>query len=154
MRCGLVLVVPFAHGQTPAPTVDVTVTASTTDATDNWIGAEYPDTSGGSDATCSAYAGCTDCDVPLPAQAILQFNDLLVPEGGTLVDATLQLWTTDTTFSGPAAWRMEMAWDDATTWNSIGGGVTVGGGWVYSFALISPTANAFVTVDVTADVTH
>ncbi|MEO0986308.1 MAG: glycerophosphodiester phosphodiesterase family protein, partial [Cyanobacteria bacterium J06639_14] len=122
-----------------------------TDATDNNIFAEFPDTPGGD---------VTDISVDLddggfPTQALLQFNDIALPEGVTLESASLTVFTNSASGGTVSAFRMLEAWDDGSTWNSFGGdGVQADGieaSSETSFTIPQPTDETLLTIDVTED---
>ena len=123
-----------------------------TNAIDNNIRGDAPDTPGGSvvDITVDLSDG------GFPTQGLLQFSDITIPEGATLESATLSVYTNSSSGGTVSAFRMLQAWDDSSTWNSFGGdGVQADGTEASSetsFTIPQPVDETLLNLDVTADV--
>lgn len=62
-------------------------------------------------------------------QALVKAPSLAIPDGKTLVSASLTFYTNDVSSGTISAYRMTQSWDESSTWNSFGGdGVTPGDG--------------------------
>jgi len=88
-------------------------------------------------------------------QALVKASTLAIPDGTTLVSASLTFYTNVATKGTISAYRMTQSWSASSTWSSFGGnGVNPGteSSSSLSFTIANPVDETFVTVDVTADV--
>jgi len=132
--------------------IDGIETVEFTNAVDNNIIAATPDTPGGDVDDISVDLD----DDGLPTQGLLRFEDLEIPEGATLTNATLQVFTNSASDGTISAFQMIQDWDDSSTWNSFGGdGVQADGveaASTASFTISQPADDTLLELDVTADV--
>jgi len=133
---------------------------------DTWVNQQSPNASYGNSETRTS-----DDDVAnslfsdYRGQALLRFDNIVgahaVPVGSTVVNATLVIDIVDdidTPFFNPGfiVHPVIRAWDEASTWNSLGGGLTVGadlGQQIASFVGDnSPDSDSMRRLDITATV--
>jgi len=130
------------------------------DAVDTWLESAAPGTTHGSAVQLVA-------DGSPASQTCVKFASLFgsgpnqVPPGVTVLSAKLLLLTGpssangDSSLSAMQAHRMIAPWSDASTWNSLAGGVSaddVEAAAVPAFRLIPNVLDAWAVFDVTADV--
>ena len=132
--------------------VSEVATTISADAVDNNIVAADPDAAGGDvvDITVDLNDGGA------PTQGLLRFEDISIPEGSVLTEASLQVFTNSASGGTVSAFQMIEAWDNDSTWNSFGGdGVQADGveaASEVSFTIPQPTDETLLTIDVTSDV--
>ncbi|MEM6350939.1 MAG: glycerophosphodiester phosphodiesterase family protein [Cyanobacteria bacterium P01_D01_bin.14] len=91
-----------------------------------------------------------------PTQALVKFDDIALPDGATLVEASLSLYTNSASDGTISAYRMVQEWERGTaTWNSFVDGVQPDGTEAAtdaSFTIPQPADETLLTLDVTNDV--
>jgi hypothetical protein len=127
---------------------------------DTEVRAASPDSPNGSATTFRADA--SDGDPAGPVHGLLRFDDIIGTEEGQvsptagIASATLTLNVTNPG-SGATVHRMATAWDESSTWNSLGAGIQADGVEAVAVADVSLGANnsseniatGFTTIDVT-----
>ena len=97
-----------------------------------------PDLNRGADATVTV-------DNDPVSHDLLRFDNLIgsqIPLGAVVVNATLRMYTVNQAPSAPRFHRMLVPWTEASTWNSMGGGVSANN-------IEAETAFENITLDVT-----
>jgi len=120
-------------------------------AADTWLYAGTPDTT---------YEALDDLSVdrfvinPFEGQALLKFDLSSIPSGAAIDSAVLRLFTNSGSSGNIRAYQMIHAWDNTSTWNLLGGGISPNGivaSSTASFTLVSPPHRQFIYQDVTVD---
>lgn len=130
-------------------------TATFQTGADTYIHSYNPNTSYGTATSLNI-----DTDDPVGSggfeQSLISFPSLIgsnvgqIPFGSTILSAKLQLNVTNVG-NTVNLYRMVTGWTDASTWNSLGGGVQIGTETVHSIdASFTPSATGLYTVDVTS----
>jgi hypothetical protein len=133
---------------------------------DTWINQQSPNTSyGNSDTRTSDDDVSNSLFSDYRGQALLRFDGIVgngaIPVGSTVVSATLLLDVVDdidTPLYNPnfIVHPVIRAWDEASTWNSLGGGLTVGADLGAQIATFSgdnsPNSESMRRIDITQTV--
>lgn len=107
---------------------------------DTWLSQDAPNSSFGNNGTIVVDDDTTNSIFSdRRGQGLLKFEGAVtpdgasgsVPEGATILSATLRLWVTDdadTPFADPDfdVYMMTRDWDESSTWNSMNGGLNAG----------------------------
>jgi len=136
------------------PSCATTVSVDLSAAADTWLYAGTPDTT---------YEALDDLSVDLSVtgsfegQALLKFDLSSIPSGAAIDSAVLRLYSNSGSPGNIRAYQMIQAWDDTSTWNSLGSGISPDGieaSSTASFMLVSPMNNQFIYQDVTVDLSY
>jgi hypothetical protein len=85
------------------------------------------------------------------SEGLLQFNDFTLPANAVIQSAQLNFYTTSNTDGPVNFYQMTGPWSTSSTWNSLGGGITVGTNTAASpAASASSIAKGALSLDVTA----
>lgn len=90
-------------------------------------------------------------------QTLIQFDDIIgsnpgqIPLGSTITNAMLNFYVYNGSSEERQVYQMTAGWDGSTTWNSMGGGVTVGSQTTGSpVASYTQSAGGFFGIDVSS----
>ncbi len=131
---------------------------------DTWVSQQNPNTSyGENDTRVSDDDTANSFFSDFRGQALIRFDDLVgagaVPEGAQVLSATLVLDIpddVDAPFSDPGFFlhKVLRAWSESSTWNSLGGGLSVGEDLEPAFAFMAgdnqPDSDTMRRIDLTA----
>jgi hypothetical protein len=130
---------------------------------DTWVNQDAPNSSYGNDETRTSDDDVTNSFfTDRRGQALVRFDGILgeggVPDGSEVLEATLVIDVSDdidTPLFNPGFFVHPVirAWDESSTWNSLGGGLTVGSDLAPSIARFSgdndPNDDSMRRIDVT-----
>ncbi|KAL7559355.1 hypothetical protein ACA910_009361 [Epithemia clementina (nom. ined.)] len=85
---------------------------------------------------------------------LLKFTPISIPSGQTLTSATLRVTSLDPSPGPVNGYRVNEAWDESSTWNSLGAPGGLARSTTSSFSASSLPASGVVSFDVTADVQY